>query len=411
MNETKDDVFQTRPPDGVKTEPLNFTVFRPSTDAATALIQATFTKFAESTVVQTTTVTLTTAVFPEQPSNTTFSSAHNKTFNGFRPLSNDDTAAHLLTVAYITVFIFAILGNTLVIHTVRARRTLSNGFNWLLVNMALADIMDAAFAIPYSVYSLYYNTDWFQGVFASILCKMLNYGMSVAIGASVLTMAIISANRYRAIVQALKSPMSVRATFKCIAAVWVICVVSYSIDLYRFDAIPSWEPEKFVCAIRNEQWHHVMEAYDFIVKIVINYALPLAVMSVVYSIIIYTLRKRQPVGEYISRAQRRHRLQARRVVKMVVTILTVFAVCWLPAHVIHLLFLFNREAAMKIPLWAVHFAFWMAHANSAFNPFIVLVFGKQLREASKKSLHNLVYRKSKRSDHFLLKSTEAETVM
>lgn len=359
-------------------------------------------------LIQSTTVSPTAIVLQEQKKNKTLSVADNNTLGVFQPFMND-TAAHVLTAAYLIVLIFALLGNILVIHTIREKKSLRNAFNMLIVNMALADIMDAIFAIPYSVYSIYYYIDWFPGVFGAILCKILNYGMSVAIGASVLTMAIIAADRYRAIVQALKRPLSFRTGLKCIVAVWVICAVSYSVELYRFDAVPSMEPGKTLCTVRNEPWLHLLAAFDFIVKIAFNYALPLIVMSVVYSVIMYTLWKRQPLGENISAAQRHQRLQARRVVKMVTTILTVFGVCWLPAHTIHLLFAFNPEAVMKMPFWVLHFGFWMAHANSAFNPFIVIIFGKQLREASKHSLRKLISSKKNRKKDCLMKTSE--TVM
>ena len=414
MNTSSVDNFVTGLANTSHAVPMNKTVLHILVNAtvspsiplpATFTSQVTITKFVN--VTQSTTITPT-QIASQEHANITSNVTRNTTLIG--PLLHvNDATTYVITTAYIAVFIFAIFGNVLVIHTVRVKKTLRTAFNWLLVNMALADIMDAIFAIPYSVYSLYFPFDWLSGLFGVILCKFLNYGMSVAIGASVVTMAIISADRFRAVVQTLRSPLSVRAGFRCIAALWIVCSVANALELYRFHTV-SLQPGKTVCVVRaDEEWLHILASFDYVIKFVVNYALPLAVMSVVYSFIMHTLWKRQPLGESISAAQRKQRLQARQVVKMAVTIVTVFAVCWLPAHTLHLLLAFNQEAAKKIPLWFYHLGFWMAHANSALNPCIVMVFGRQLREASKQSLRRLVARKRMKNNAYLLTSSKLNT--
>lgn len=69
-------------------------------------------------------------------------------------------------------------------------------FNYLIINMAVADIIDALIAVPYSTFYLYINATWFPGVLGVITCKLVIFGAVISIAASVATLMIMAIDRY-----------------------------------------------------------------------------------------------------------------------------------------------------------------------------------------------------------------------
>ena len=81
--------------------------------------------------------------------------------------------------------------------------------------------------------------------------------------------------------------------------------------------------------------------------------------------------KQAPGNHLMEEQQRRQLVTKRKVVRMLVIIVVVFATCWLPAQVLHLFWVATtfRENLPEIVMYLV---FWVAHANSAINPWLYI---------------------------------------
>ena len=101
-----------------------------------------------------------------------------------------------LTLAYVVTFLLAIVGNSFIIHVVCRQHNMRTAFNYLIVNMAAADILDALVAMPGSVLYLFVLNRWLPGVLGTITCKFVAYAVSLSIVASVLTLTLIAIDRY-----------------------------------------------------------------------------------------------------------------------------------------------------------------------------------------------------------------------
>lgn len=104
-----------------------------------------------------------------------------------------------LTFAYTVMVLTDLIGNTLVILVVMRNRSMQTPFHYLLVNLAVADMMVAVFiAVQFIFGPLYTHPDGTLGVF---LCKFITGGTLTWTGAvsSVFSLVAISIERYYAI--------------------------------------------------------------------------------------------------------------------------------------------------------------------------------------------------------------------
>ena len=294
-----------------------------------------------------------------------------------------------LTGAYVIVFVGAIFGNSLVLHVLRSQKNMRTAFNYLIANMAIADILDALFAVPYLIHSLFHGSKWFPGTFALVLCKMVNYFGNVSIAVSVLTMTIITVDRYFAVVHVLKKSLSLRTVKRLIIMVWIVSGVVYIIEIYKFN-VKVYPGGHAVCFpdIGSNDWDTVMTYFrvETLVKFIITYVIPFTVMAVLYTIIIAHLWKRKHIGEANSASYRRLQAQKKSVVIKLVTVVVIFAVCWIPVHMIHFLYSFDLPTWRCLPTALPLVFYWLAHANTAINPCIYLMLTKHSRKMIRESL-------------------------
>lgn len=293
-----------------------------------------------------------------------------------------------MTGAYAIVFVAAIFGNAFVLHVLRSQRNMRTAFNYLIANMAIADMIDAVFSIPYLIHMLFYDIGWFPGPFAVVLCKAINYFMNVSIAVSVLTMAIITVDRYLATVHVLKQPFSLRTVKRLIFMVWAISSGIYVYEIYKFRVVvlPS---KRNVCVPYVSDDRDTTVLYfnvEMIVKFILTYAIPFTLMASLYTIIIIHLWKRKHIGEGNNDSYRKLKAQKKTVIIKLVAMVALFAFCWIPVHVAHFLSTFNTRAKGRIPISLILVIYWLAHANTAINPCIYLMLTKQSRRMIRDSL-------------------------
>ena len=80
--------------------------------------------------------------------------------NSTDTLSGQALAVVAMTVVYSIIFVVAFLGNVLVIYVVASRSYMKTTFNFLIVNMAIADLLVSVLIMPIQVsQTVCYATD------------------------------------------------------------------------------------------------------------------------------------------------------------------------------------------------------------------------------------------------------------
>ena len=303
--------------------------------------------------------------------------------------NNEEVSAVNNTVmitAYVIIVLFSLVGNSLVIHIVRTRAEIrKNPFNWLLVNTAAADLLDVLTASAFSLPYFLCGDCWFSGVGGTILCKLLPYLLVVSICVAIWTLTVIAVDRYLAIVCIQRKPLSAKSKVRCIIAVWLCAAVICCGQLYKFKTEETDDGQ----AICDHEWHEdwdtstALYKAEMIVRVIITYAVPLIIMAVLYSLIAHFLWIHKPPGDVNERAYVKKTKKRRTVIKMMITVVAVFAVCWLPVHISHIMSEFYSDAYDAIPTILTWLFYWLAHANAAIHPWLFIAFSEKLRVEAK----------------------------
>ena len=106
----------------------------------------------------------------------------------------------------------------------------------------------------------------------------------------------------------------------------------------------------------------------------ILYLVPLVVIAWVHILIGRHVCSRQIPGEPTAHQRHQNELSKRKVLRMIIIVVVTFALCWLPAHIQHLLlhyFTNTYRALLKVEHLESSLYF-LAHANSAINPCLFI---------------------------------------
>lgn len=133
-----------------------------------------------------------------------------------------------LTIMYCLSFILGFIGNLMSLRVLtnrRSRRLVGvSATRNLLVNLAVCDLAVVCVCMPITLGSQIY-TAW---VYGDLLCRAVPFTQAVSVSASVLTLTVISVNRYYSV----RSPLRARSIFtrrRILATVAVVWIISFTI--------------------------------------------------------------------------------------------------------------------------------------------------------------------------------------
>ena len=287
----------------------------------------------------------------------------------------------ILTTAYVVLLIAVCTVNTMVIYLMRTCKDLRQStFNHLIINMAVADIIDVCFSTITSLSFMFVGVNWILGYGGKISCKLVCFSVSVSIGLSISTLVIMSVDRYMAIVHVMTNPISSATTKKCIALSWIVSVIVGVPCLYKIDTTES-EGGSTICRSvwsDDPEEHLLYSTLEECGKVLTLYLLPLILLGTTSVIIGLSLRKRRPLGN--SETQERISAQNQRIFKLLVSIVVLFAFCWLFAHVNHLISVLSLSKYCALPAHVPLLSFWISHTNAAINSIIYFIFNSKFRQ-------------------------------
>ncbi|XP_066517285.1 neuropeptide Y receptor type 2 [Hoplias malabaricus] len=236
----------------------------------------------------------------------------------------------VLILAYSTIILFGVTGNSLVIYVVYKFRNLHTVTNFFIVNLAVADLLVNALCLPFTLMSTLYG-EW---KFGQAMCYLLPYAQGLAVNVSTITLNVIALDRYRSIVHHMETKMSKDVCAMVITVTWVASAVLASpLAIFREYVTFDLTPEQSIqgCA---EKWpgSSTDGTVYSVSMLFLQYGLPLSVISFAYARIWSKLRKHvSPGGGRNDRHRRR-----RKTTKMLAAVVAVFAISWMPFHAFQL---------------------------------------------------------------------------
>lgn len=287
---------------------------------------------------------------------------------------------------YFAIIGLSLLGNAVVVWVVRRSPRMRTVTNYFIVNVSLADLLTTLFNMLPTLFWIIQGVDvWYiGGAFGEALCKLFQFFQLVSISCSVLSMAAIAFDRFFAIFRPLKRTISFPGAKKIIVVIWLASLVFSCPNLYvlRLEQID----DVVYCV---EKWSPLFDeatsplAYTIALFIGL-YALPLLIIGVLYTTVIIRLWSRTTPGQNsITNRSNRERTN-KKVLKMLITVVVVFAVCWLPLYVrMFLLFSYPVRYLCGLPYHLDFITLYLGHANSAVNPYIYVIFNENFRKGFK----------------------------
>ncbi|KAL9975314.1 hypothetical protein ACROYT_G012467 [Oculina patagonica] len=296
------------------------------------------------------------------------------------------------------LIVIDIVGNCLVCAIIKKSRDMWTPMNYLLVNLAVADILFAAFIAPDIFFAL--TSTHPEGMVGTVLCKLLTGGTVAWIGAasSVITLVAITIERYYAVVYPLgdKGKLTERKLKVTILGSWIFSLI------FCMPAFLIRNVKRNICEIGKGR---LSTAYHWMWFVLVIPSLSLMVGF--YSRVVYTLWFKRNDDNQLSNHQRGVMRVRKRVTRMVVTVTALFGVCWLTDIITHAV---DGVVSYSIDKDVYTVTHTMILFSSAANPFLYALINQSFREKIKGILccarSTAVIHPAKREHH----STESANV-
>ncbi|KAL7373545.1 hypothetical protein ABVT39_009278 [Epinephelus coioides] len=182
---------------------------------------------------------------------------------------------------YSLLILAIVFGNVLVCLAVLRERSLQTTTNYLVVSLAVADLLVASLVMPWAVYLEVVGGAW---LFSRLYCNIFVTLDVMMCTASILNLCAISIDRYTAVVMPVlynTTHRSRKRVFVMIATVWVLAFTVSCPLLFGFNTTD----DPMVCSISNP---------DFVIySSVVSFYLPFVVTLLVYIRIYIFLRMRR----------------------------------------------------------------------------------------------------------------------
>ncbi|CAH1246450.1 NPFFR2 [Branchiostoma lanceolatum] len=307
------------------------------------------------------------------------------------PMYKHDTPVTIVfIISYLIIFLMCIVGNVGVCTVLVKNPKMRTVTNLFILNLAISDLLVAVFCMPFTlVDNLLHGNP-----FGDVICKLQPLVQGISVGASIFSLTAIAVDRFQVIINPREPKMSKCRAVQIITAIWV-----FSALIMWPQALVIENKEEILLGYQNqtmqfcdEQWpsDEYNQAYTVMLFIVI-YIGPLLLNVYLYIRISLRIWYKPNPAMAASRSSKMSNLtqvskKRVRVIKMLITVLVLFAVCWLPIHACLLIDSFKRH---KMTVWQRSFlyaymfpiAHWLLYFNSSINPIVYGYFNTNFRRS------------------------------
>ncbi|XP_015188883.1 PREDICTED: allatostatin-A receptor [Polistes dominula] len=300
----------------------------------------------------------------------------------------------IFILLYTVVFVCCLFGNLMVILVVTFSRRLPNITNFFLANLAVADFCVGIFCV-YQTLINYLMNSWRLGNF---LCKVYMFVHALSYTASILILMVVCIERYLATVHPIKcKSMLTRSRLRAvIGIIWIIAAFYASPRFIYFETISNELSDgdvDIICGPNMKKYKkHVIDAVNFIFL----YLLPLALMSYLYTKIAVRLwRSGVALGgpglvaktkngrvQHIHTSCRKVLRTRRGVIRMLIAVVVLFALCNLPQQV-RIIWLHwgpNYDRTSNFTTLLTVSTFLISYTNCCLNPFLYAFLSRNFRQ-------------------------------
>ena len=305
----------------------------------------------------------------------------NVNISGSRHQTAPDLRAVKLTL-YVIIFLVSAVGNSLVCTVILRRKKMKTVTNYFILNLAIADLTLTCICIPFDIPVQELGYQWPHG---ALLCKVIYPLQTLSLFASIYTLTAVSLSRFWAINHPLRPQLTIRCAKWIILGIWIASLISVT----PYFSVLIKDNETGRC---EEDWPSKSARKTYTACLfVFEYLLPLTIIAGAYTSIGRELARRAKNGNRF--LQDLHIEEAKKVVRMLMVVTLLFAVCVLPNNILWLWLDFGEAEKQYDKFWElVAFGNIITFANSAANPICYTILNESYRDAVKDHLSNLFYK-------------------
>ncbi|MCJ8732446.1 hypothetical protein PDJAM_G00211540 [Pangasius djambal] len=330
---------------------------------------------------------------------------------------------------YSLIFLLSVFGNLLIIVVLVVNKRMRTVTNSFLLSLAVSDLMMAVFCMPFTFIPNLLE----DFIFGAAMCKIVAYLMGISVSISTFSLVAIAIERYSAICNPLKSrAWQTRShAYKVIAMTWALSfliMTPYPI----FSSLVSYpKPNNVTAHMCRHDWpkDQLKQAWCILLLLVL-FVIPGVVMIIAYGLISRELycgiqfeleQKKGHSGTkngasgidhgdgcYIQVPKRPNSMEMstltlatsakmdrprsntsetklmakRRVIRMLIVIVTMFFICWMPLYSVNTWKAFHPPSAHRALSGApISFIHLLSYTSACVNPFIYCFMNKRFRKA------------------------------
>ena len=246
-------------------------------------------------------------------------------------------------------------------------KRMHNTIDLLIANLAATDILQAC-TIPFII-TTRISIDWILG---SVTCKMVTYLQVMTASVSILTMTVISIERYLSVQSLHNRKINIRYTCVAVSSTWLIGSVVWA-PIYMFQVVRKismyGKTYKFCYLQISDGFYQILLVFSLILLV---FFLPLVIILINY-VRIWRLAKSSSAKTNSSTSKKKQW----RLTNMFVAIVVIFILMWTPFSVIIALII----ATDAITSTMYTFAVATVLVGTVLNPILYGYFNENYRVA------------------------------
>ena len=289
----------------------------------------------------------------------------------------------VFSVAVSAVALLSVFGNVLAIITFLKTQNLRTSTNYYITSMAVSDLLYVATQWPLFVRSRHSVLRHTVSVFQ---CKLVTYSADVSYSVSILSLVLISVDRFIATVFPMNAAM-VKGRIRAVLIVltWILPIGILGPYPVVFSKVAEETDGRYICTTDGSEL--VVTIYS-ILGIVTLYCAPLLVIIILNARIMKSLRRTNPVINGNGHSSARRRKQSQRIMKCLIMISAFFFVCWTPNYLTLIIFTFLPNALERYAeeMLAIAGFYFLPFVSTAVNPVILFRFSTNYQQGLKSCL-------------------------
>ncbi|XP_014662340.1 PREDICTED: somatostatin receptor type 2-like [Priapulus caudatus] len=277
----------------------------------------------------------------------------------------------VLTIVYSVISVVGLCGNSLVIYVVLRFSKMKTVANVYLVNLAIADEI-FLLGIPFVIVTAQMHT-W---PFGDAMCKVYMTTATVSQFTSSVSLIVMSFDRYMVFCQPLRSLRSRtrKLAVGICSCVWTMAFMM-TLPVILYAGVQGDDGQEDVTCVVT--WPgHASDTIFLCYTCVVSFAIPVVASLVLYARVMVAMRTRRYAVAMSADVER----SERRVTKMVLTVIAVYAFCWLPYWTLQIMIRVSL-APRSYLIYVVCAVFSLSYASSMTNPFLYAFQSQSFRQS------------------------------